>query len=523
MPEKIKGIIDPPETEGISLHAQSQIAPGHANLILGFVKAGGVGITRVTLKPLNEDDIIQYVAATLCLPKDEVIPLAAVIQSKTAGNPFYMREMLDTCHRKQCIWYDYKESAWKYDLDRIFQQFATKSYSDVLNTEFVTARLNELPAASRSILAWASLIGTTFSFELIQRLLSGEFDYGGKDCTMMPESHYALSHSEQDAVGGLQAAISAYIIVATQDDDRFRFAHDRYIQAAAQLRECNGPKMHFIIAQTLLKYYNSDERARDTTASHICESVSIINARVIHKHSFREILFDCAQGAAESGARPTAAKFYHHCFKLLQENPWEDGEDSYYDETLQLYTRAAECYLYMGQYQDAKRLLLQIFEHAKTPVDKAPAWVLQSRIFAQEGDSSLSFRALKQCLAALDIHVDDDPSYEKCDKEFERLSLKIQSLDMDVLIDKPMAKDSNLAAVGAVLVETISAAFWSDSLTFYQMTLVMVHSKSLHGCCSLCNPKRRRLRAIHSIQDLNASNVEFASYHPPLFILMRNC
>lgn len=453
------------------------------NTSLEYIKAGGVGITRVTLKPLDEEDILQYVAATLCRPKHETIPLAAVIQSKTAGNPFYMREMLDTCHRKQCIWYDYRENGWRYDLDRIFKQFEAKSYHDTLDSNFVTSRLNELPDSSRTILAWASLIGTSFSFALVQRLLSGEFDYADSDATNEDDTtFYALSHSQQDAVEGLQAAIQAYVIVATQDDDRFRFAHDRYIQAAASLRECNSPKMHFIIAQTLLKYYSSDEQSRDTIASHICESIDIINVHVLHRQPFRKILFDCAQAAAESSARPTGAKFYANCFKLLQKDPWNNGPpDVYYEETLQLHIRASECYLYMGHYQEAKRLLSSVFKNAKTPVDKAPAWVLESRVFAQEGNSPAAFDALKQCLAALNIKVDDESSFEKCDAEFERLSLKVQSMDSEELINGHITKDSNLAAVGAVLVETISAAFWTDVLTFYQMSLVMINTQLTCG------------------------------------------
>lgn len=463
LPERIKGILDPPGDEG-------------------HVKHNGVGITRIVLKPLNEDDILEYISATLCRPKNEIIPLCAVIQSKTAGNPFYIREMLDSCHRKQCIWYDYKDNLWKYDLDRIFKYFETKNYNEVLNTEFVTSRLNELPPASRSILAWASLVGTTFSFELIQRLMSGEFDSEDNMIGCVPDGHYCLSHTQQDAIGGLQAAIQAYIIVATQDDDRFRFAHDRYIQAASSLRECNGPTMHFIIAQTLMKYYSADERSRDVTASHICECVDVIVEKVLHRHSFRKLLFECATIAAESGARPTAARFYAVCFRLLQKDPWNDNKpDCYYDETLQLYTRAAECYLYMGHYQETKRVLAIIFENAQTPVDKSPAWVLQSRTFSQEGDSFSAFEALKQCLAALNIEVDEKPSFEKCDLEFERLSSQIRSIDQKLVIDKPMMKDSNLAAVGAVLVETISAAFWSDTLTFYQMTIVMIQTHLKRG------------------------------------------
>jgi signal transduction histidine kinase/CheY-like chemotaxis protein/tetratricopeptide (TPR) repeat protein len=427
---------------------------------------------------LGEDDIKRYVAATLCRPEADVVPLTAVIQSKTAGNPFYMREMLTSCYRKHCIYYDYKECGWCYDLDKIFTNFETKSYHDTLNSEFVTGRLKELPPAARSILAWASLIGHSFSFELIQRLLSGEFDFDDTTPTTDLNQPYSLSHTQQDAVEGLQAAIQNYIVVATQDDDRFRFAHDRYMQAATTLGECNAPKMHFIIAQTLLKYHFGDERFRSTIAEHIGHSIDVIKEHVPHRQSFRKLLADCAQSAAESGARPTAARYYQNCFALLQADPWNEGSpDVYYDETLNLQTRAAETYLYMGQYMEAERLLANVFAHAKTPVDKAPAWILQSRVFAQEGDSVASFRALKACLGALDIKVDDEPSLEKCDREFERLSCKIQSMDADQIINRGMVKESNFAAVGAVLVETIGAAFWTDTLTFYQMALVMVNTQ----------------------------------------------
>jgi len=417
----------------------------------------------------------------MCRDKTEIVPLAAVLQSKTAGNPFYMREMLDTCHRKQSIWYDYKESGWRYDLDRIFAQFETQDYHDTLNNDFTTSRLNELPAPSRQILVWAAMIGTSFSFDIVQRLLSDEFEFDAESCGDSTASIMApLSH--QEIVEGLQAAIQAYVIVATENDDRFRFTHDRFIQAAVSLRKDQGPKMHFIIAQTLLKYYSADTKSRDTIATHICECIDVIKERVVHRQSYRALLFECAQTASESGARPTAARLYASCFALLQDNHWEDGKaDVYYDETLNLYVRASECYLYMAQNDQTRDLLAKVFENARTAVDKAPAWILQSRVFATEGDSVSAFKALKQCLGALDIRVDDTPTFEKCDAEFERLIIKIQSLDVEELTGRNMIKGSNLTAVGAVLVETISAALWTDNLTFYQMALVMVNTQLTCG------------------------------------------
>ncbi|KAH8820013.1 HHK1, histidine kinase-group X protein [Xylogone sp. PMI_703] len=462
LPEKIRSIIDPPNTEA-------------------YVQAGGVGVTRIVLRSLTEENIVEYVSKTLRRPENEIVPLAAVVQNKTVGNPFYIREMLDTCYRKQCIWYDYKECIWRYDLDKIFKQFEAENYHDTLNHEFVTARLRELPSSARSILAWASLLGSSFSFEFVQKLLSGEFAYEGDDSAYDADAcgdtnRTPLStHSSEDAIEGLQAAIQAYIIISTQDDDKFRFAHDRYIQAASALYECNPQKMHFIIAQTLMRYYSSNDKSLDTAASHICDCIDIINKRVKLARPFRQLLFERAQYAAESGARPTAVKFYTACFALLKEDPWnDDKEDVYYDETLELYTRATECYVYMGQYEESDRLIKVIFSHARTAVDKAPSWILQSRVQAQVGDTDPAYDSLKQALLALGVKVDEHPTFEKCDAEFERLCLKIQSTNPDDIINKPSGKDSNIEVVGAVLAEITSAAFWSSSLNLYSTVLIII-------------------------------------------------
>lgn len=422
--------------------------------------------TRIALKPLSQDDIVEYVAATLCRPKFEIMPLASIIQSKTTGNPFYMREMLDTCYRKRLISYDYREG-WRFDLREILEQFES-SNSTVLNNEFVISRLKELPRPARSVLAWASLLGATFSFDLVQKLLGEEFP---TDETL----ECPLTCSQEEAVNGLQAAIQDYIIIPTQDDDRFNFAHDRYLQAAATLQS-DRPLMHFIVAQTLLSQFPADINYQDSAAYHICESTDVIRQRIPHRQSFRKLLFDCAQRAAESGARSTAMKYFTSCFALLQDNAWQHdppAPDVSYEETLELHTRAAECELYMRQYDEAKRLLTAISTNARTAIDKAPSWILQSRVYAQEGNSTQAFEALKQCLAVLDIHVDDNPTFEMCDKEFDRLARQIESMDSDQLVDKPI-RDSNLSAIGAVLVETTSAAFWSETSTYYQMNLVMV-------------------------------------------------
>ncbi|KAK4244412.1 hypothetical protein C7999DRAFT_35220 [Corynascus novoguineensis] len=443
-------------------------------------KGGGPHITRIKLEPLSEDVIVDYVSATLSLPKERVLPLAMVIQSKTAGNPFYMREMLSAGYRKKCIWYDYIAGHWTYDLDKLFDQFQGEQDYDVLDTAFITRRLSELPSASRSILAWAALLGQTFSFDLICKLMSGQ--QHADDCPESLGEPMIAATSQEDVVSGLEAAIQAFIILPCDRDDHFRFAHDRYIQAAAALKECNARMMHFVIAQVLLKHYPDNAALKDNAASHICESVDIIKKRVAHRKPFRKLLFERAHEAIESGARPTAAKYFSNAVALLQSDPWnEDAEDVSYDETLQIYLQAAECYLFMGHQSAAKVLLQTIFDRARTALDKAPAWVLQSRIFAQSGDSHQALASLRQCLAALDVALDDCATMEKCDELFERLSKKIQTMDREQVLDPPAEKDPMLASLGAVIAETTSAAWWTECTVFYRLALLMLETHFSRG------------------------------------------
>ena len=434
-------------------------------------------MTPVTLQPLTEDNVMEYVAATLRRPKPDIVAFGTVIQSKTAGNPLYVRQMLDACHRKKCLWYDYRDGRWLFDLDSVFKQFNMGNSTDSLREDFITSRLNELPVASRSIFTWASMLGSSFSFQLIQRLLN--FDFTPIEQNHQPEDGTAHppSHSKNDEIEGLRAAIQAYIILPTQDDDMFRFAYDWYIPAAASLWTGDGILMHFAMARTLLKYYSHDDNYLNIAASSIYESLPIIKSSIAQRRSFRKLLLDYAHAACEAGVRSEAVKAFASCIALLQDDMWNDeADDVFYEETLRVYTEAAECYLYTGQYQEATRLLHSVCSNANNNVDKAPSWILQSRVFSQEGNSTGAFQALKECLVALDVKVDGDPTFPKCDAEFKRLYQEVLSMDTDSLITKPMFEDSHLAAVGAVLVETTSAAFWSDTLTFYQMTLIMVNT-----------------------------------------------
>ncbi|KAL8762589.1 MAG: hypothetical protein Q9184_001443 [Pyrenodesmia sp. 2 TL-2023] len=433
--------------------------------------SGTANLTAITLAPLKETEVIDYVASTLSRSHEYVQALGVVCLEKTNGNPFYLKQMLEVCYRRGCVWYSWKKSAWEYNLDRVFAEFESDTYGEQLNSSFILKRLQDLPASSRAILAWGSLIGTTFSFPLVQRLLSGDFDLidttsDQTEATCARNNQAFSSQLADTAVEGLQAAMQAYILMPTDDEHLFSFSHDRYVQASASLRECQDvEKMHFYIAQTLMRYFCADHNSLHTRAQHICQAASLIKEKVQHRSRYREALSQAAQRAIDAGARPTALQYLSVCLNLMQPQPWKEGPDVYYEETLDVFSRAAQLYWHQGDIERAMRLASDALEATSSPADRAPLWIITSRLLSQQGDLAGAFQALKTSMVELGVDWQRSLTLDELDVQFENRKRRVLEADEANTLIKPPIEDPARAPLGAVLTEAISAAFWSDATT----------------------------------------------------------
>lgn len=380
------------------------------------------------------------------------------------GNPFFLRQMLEVCHQKGCIWYTWKLSAWEYDLGRIFQEFESETYG--LDHDFLTKRLRDLPPSARSILAWASLLGSTFSFEFLQNLLMGEC----RDLDECSEEARGAAgkvlgtYTSANIVQGLNACLQALVLVPGPDGDHFSFSHDRYVQASGALRECHDVEnMHFLIARAMMKYINSGDLSFYARARHIREASRLIKRVVKERREYRQVLLQAAHRATDSGSRSTALQQLQTCLSLLQPDPWTDGQDVDYAETLECYSEAADLYWHEGQLSESQDLINAIFTGARSASDRTSAWILQSRILSRQGKLVAAFDALKTSLAELGL-VFQTPTAKGCDEEYLALRELLREESGSDLSQKSTYSGSRTRALGQVLCEAISAALWNDSL-----------------------------------------------------------
>ena len=426
-------------------------------------------ICRIHLSPFNEEEIAQYISLTLHRPTDYVLPFATIVKERTGGNPLYIREMLERCHNTKSIYFSRKESEWQYDLDRIIQDFSSENVESQPSNGFILGRLKQLPKAARTFLSSASFIGFTFSFKMTKDLMI-------KHAQTQSDAEDTRSKYAKDAVQGLQSALSAFVIISTDEDDVFQFTHERYLRATRLLAEsCDKIEMHYLVAEYMVKERENGELANIESlyelCGHVCSATSLIKKRVQSRKAFRDALSEAAENASESGAQSSALSYYETCLELLQSGSWDDGaQDKDYQETLMLYTKAAQAYLYAGDFEKAMSTVSNSFANAKDIVDKAPFFVIAARILVSQGKSVAAFEMLKTCLTELGLDL-STTSWAHCDEDFAQLRQRLERSNIDLFIVNPVSTDSRTMALGSTIVEVLSTAFWSDSLLLYQLTL----------------------------------------------------
>lgn len=430
--------------------------------------------TVVEVGSFSEDDTAQYVSAALQREKEYCLPLTAVVQERTHGNPFFVREMLDAAHRSGCIYYCWKCGKFEFSLDKLFEEFSSADEDTYSSNDFIVRRMRQLSPDAQSVLVWGGLIGNSFSFSHIKRVMS----CACSDLVPQP----LVPHKALDAVAGLAVALSSWVVMPTDEEDRFKFSHDRYVSAADALLgalEYERDEMHYMLAAAMMKHDPYDPVLHPSKklfeqARHVCEGLPAIIKRAEDKRPFRDLLFQAAETAREAGARASGLMYFQKCMALLPDDPWTDSaKDGTYAETILIKTRAAEAYWYTGQYAEASNLLDDIFAHARDPFDAAPAAIIRSRMFAVRGDADTAFSSLRASMAAMGVEM-HNWSWEQCDAEYMRLIPLLEANPPNLEEASNPVPDRNLITLGALLTELVSACYWSDTRLWAESTLTIM-------------------------------------------------
>ncbi|CAO3684365.1 unnamed protein product [Rhizopus stolonifer] len=314
-------------------------------------------ISFVNIKNLDQSALMELIRATMHRQEEIdlalLAPLVDFIHKKTHGNPFYVCQLLAALERKNLIYFTWEKRRWEYDLYEIEKELEMGGDDGDVSIEFLVQRLKELPRDGRKFLKWASFIGNSFKYETVKNLMienddiSDEDDMEDKFSPMYEEEEeeelVRHKRSRFDAINGLQSALQQGFIQPTNNDE-FRFTHDRYSQAISML---TSPEHQDIYHLRIISHFiHKDQVDSFWVADHVKGAIHLIKQYAI-KASYRKMLIQAGDKAFDSGAHQLAYSYYFAAHELLSSvDPWVNGEDSKYVETLHLYTRLAEISLF---------------------------------------------------------------------------------------------------------------------------------------------------------------------------------
>jgi predicted ATPase/signal transduction histidine kinase len=413
------------------------------------LRTAGAVVDEIALGPLTGTDIDQLVAEVVHVSRDEAAPLARVIGDRTAGNPFFVAQLLTELYRTGLITFDAVARRWRWDLAAVRAHGCADDVVDL-----VIAKLQHLPADTQAALEVAACLGGTFDADTLALVLERE-----------PEP-------------ALQAAVDDDLLVRV--DRTYRFVHDRVQEAAYCLTaEGQRPALHLRVGRRLLAATPPEElEERIFDIVNQLDRGSGLLSSAAERERLAELDLLAGRRARAAAAHASARSYLAAGAALLAGDVWERRYQLAFDLELHL----AESELYTGDAAAAEARLAALAARARDLADQAAVVCQQSTAALVQNQLARGTALVLAYLRRVGIDWSPAPSEALLRDEYERFRRRLGDRPIEELVDLPAIADPRASATLEALLALVHVATMSDEKL---MCLAVAHIANLsleHGC-----------------------------------------
>jgi predicted ATPase/signal transduction histidine kinase/DNA-binding NarL/FixJ family response regulator len=303
----------------IAAYRDNEVDAGHPLWkLIEAVEQSGVSTPRLTVGPMDEGAVGQWLAATLSAPPQRVQPLTSALFRKTQGNPFFLGQLLLELHRRKLLRRNLQDGAWQWDQTAVERAAVTDNV-----VELMRSKVQELPERTQALLGQAACAGHRFSFgELI--LLSGR-EPAQLSLELWPALQAGLVQPGDGQYRELQAL--AHAGQGRELDAGYRFLHDR-VQQAFYERIAPGERArtHLQIGRRLQQVFEQQGGSNQK----LLELVRHLNLGVdafadeAERRSLARLNLQAARAAKVNGSYRLQATLIEQAQELLGARAWQE-------------------------------------------------------------------------------------------------------------------------------------------------------------------------------------------------------
>lgn len=403
----IKLIMSNADTQGLLLigaYRDQEVLVGHPLLgTLNSLVRSQVPKRIINLMPLPLEPVNQLLAETLSRPLEEILPLGQLIFAKTAGNPFFITQLLKLLNQESLVKFNFEHYRWEWDLDSISALEISENVVDL-----VLGEIQKLPLETQLMLEYGACVGNRFSLQLLavvsEKPISTVTQYlwpALQVGLVIPMSqNYKLSYVLS------QTELEQDLTLAPNVE--YRFLHDRVQQAAYTLiPDDRKQSMHLQIGRLLIASIPEEQ-----LEERIFDVVNQLNlGRTLITDSdemlrLAELNQIAGHKAKASMAHEIACTYYQIGLDSLTEHPW----DLYPELTLELHLGAVESAYAIASADQAEQLAQAVLQRSRHLLGKITVYELQIPFYISQNQPDRSITIALRALGLLGIFLPENPN-----------------------------------------------------------------------------------------------------------------
>lgn len=404
------------------------------------IKKRRVEYQTIELSPLAIGNVTELLADTLHQDHTSVQPLATMCFEKTAGNPFFLIQLLLALYKEQLIEFESRENRWVWHLDQIKERGITDNV-----VQLMINKIKELTPAAQLALKFAACIGNRFNLDILSKVSGKAPEAVLVDLQEPLKEGYIVSH------GVSYRAVS------------YHFAHDRIQQAAYSLiEERERGLIHLDLARLILDK-TTEEKLDDVIFDIVDHYNKCIDAEIndavnqTEKRKIAQLNLQASKVAKSAAAFEPSLRYVEHAIKCIDEEMWEQD----YDFMRDLYTEATEAaflnakFDLMEKYSDVGlKKIKNIIDGIKITKTKIYSYIAQVK-------PVLAIDTAVDILAKLGTSLPNYPNQLHILKAVFKVKFYLMGKKIPDILNRPEMTDPNKKAAIDLLITACSPSYFS--------------------------------------------------------------
>ncbi|KYG05389.1 protein kinase [Sorangium cellulosum] len=342
------------------------------------LRATNAPASDVWLRPLEIEDIRRLLADALRCRLEDTDAFAALILERTAGNPFFIHQLLHALAGEGIVRFDPAAGAWAWSLERARSAEGAEGV-----VALMSAKIRRLAPGAQRALQLAACVGHRFdlgTLALVAEQPPGEvaaalWDALRKGLIVPLDPEYRFVHAGDAAVAGRLLEDPSFRV-------SYRFLHDRVQQAAyALIDEPERKRLHHRIGRLLAASLGEDPSDEElfVVVGHLNVAAALI-AGAAERGELVRLNLAAGRRAQAATAYDAAFGYLSAAVAALGPDPWA-GEPGLAFDVFNIHAAKAECAHLSGRFDEAEALFDALLERAASDVERARVYCMRMVLY----------------------------------------------------------------------------------------------------------------------------------------------